>query len=252
MGTDPGARAADAPFADVDTVCLDLDGTLVDALAGWHAGFAAVWPSLLELAPGLAHLGKSRAVYDDTIRRYMAAAHARAGDGEWSDDFVRVAFRRLVAEYVSGRDRAADAIADRYIHLSVQAARLFPDTEAALDRLGPRVRLAVISNGLARDQRRKLARLGLTERFAAIVISEEVDLQKPDPAIFACALDAIGASPSSAIYVGDNPAHDIVGAHAAGMRGVWIDRDDGLFPATAGADARITSLEELPALLGLR
>jgi putative hydrolase of the HAD superfamily len=247
----PGARAADAPFADVDTVCLDLDGTLVDALAGWHAGFAAVWPSLLEVAPALARLGKSRLVYDDAIRRYMSEAHARAGDGEWSDDFVRGAFRRLVAEHVGGHDRAVDAIADRYIHLSAERARLFSDTEPALGSLASHVRLAVISNGLGRDQRRKLAHLGLAERFDAVVISEEVDLRKPDPAIFAHTLDAVGSRRESAIYVGDNPAHDIAGAHAAGMRGVWIDRGDGLFPSTEDADARITRLDELSALLGL-
>jgi putative hydrolase of the HAD superfamily len=244
-------RAPGAAFADVDTVCLDLDGTLVDALAGWRAGFGAVWPSLLELAPSLARVGTSRAVYDDAIRPYMADVHARAGGGEWSDDYVRAGFRRLVAEHADGHDRAADAIADRYIHLSVERARLFPDVEPALDRLASHVRLAVISNGLARDQRRKLARLDLARRFDVIVVSEEVDLLKPDAAIFAHTLDAIGAHPRSAIYVGDNPAHDIAGAHAAGMRGVWIDRGDGFYPPATDADARVTQLGELRALLGL-
>ncbi len=251
MATAPGVRATGAPFADVDTICLDLDGTLVDALAGWHAGFGAVWPSLLQIAPALVHLGTSRAVYDDAIRPYMADVHARAGDGEWSDDFVRAAFRRLVADHAAGHDHAAEAIADRYIHLSVERARLYADTEPALDRLASRVRLAVISNGLSRDQRRKLERLDLARRFDAIVISEEVSLLKPDAAIFAHALDAIGARPGSAIYVGDNPAHDIAGAHAAGMRGVWVDRGDGFFPPATSADARVTTLEALPALLGL-
>jgi 2-haloalkanoic acid dehalogenase type II len=246
-----GRRHAGPSLTGVDAICLDLDGTLVDTLAGWHEAFGEVWPSLLALAPSLARLGRAEAVYDDAVRRYMFDAHERAGGGEWSDDFVRAAFRRLVGEHAGGHDHAAEAIADRYIHLSVERARLYPDAAPALDRLASRVRLAVISNGLGRDQRRKIERLGLADRFDVIVVSEEVDLRKPDAAIFAHALDALGASAAAAIYVGDNPAHDIAGAHAAGMRGVWIDRGDAYFREAHAPDARITVLDELPALIGL-
>ncbi len=211
-----------------------------------------MWPSLLEIAPALARLGNSRLVYDDYVRRYMHDAQVRAGGGEWSDDFVREGFRRLVADRSAGHAHAAEAIADRYIAISVDRARLYPDALPALERLAGRLRLAVISNGLARDQHRKLDALGIATRVDAVVVSEEVDLRKPDPAIFALALEAVGGRPETALYVGDNPEHDVVGARGAGMAAVWLDRGDGFFGLPHAVDARIASLEELPALLGVR
>ena len=49
--------------------------------------------------------------------------------------------------------------------------------------------------------------------------------------------------------VGDNPARDILGANRAGIRAIWIRRENQ--PLTPGAqpDATIASLSELPALL---
>lgn len=210
-----------------------------------------MWPSLLELAPTLTRLGTSRDVYDGHVRRYMHEAQERAGGGEWSDDFVRSAFRRLVADHAAGHAHAADAIADRYIRVSVERARLYPDAMPALRSLAGERGLAVITNGLARDQREKLERLGVATLVDAVVVSEEVGLQKPDPAIFAVALDALAERADAAVYVGDNPAHDVVGAHAAGMAGVWLDRGDGFYGASDDADARIATLGELPALLGV-
>jgi HAD superfamily hydrolase (TIGR01549 family) len=245
------ARRSSAPFAYVETVYLDLDGTLVDALAGWHAGFAAVWPSLLELAPDLAHAGTSRQVYDGRVRVYMHEAHEQSGGGEWSDDFVRAAFRRLVAEHASAHAHSTDTIADRYIRLSAERAPLYPDARTAIDRIGSRVRLGVITNGLERDQRLKVGRIVLGEAFAAVVISEAVGLRKPDPAIFEHALALAGARRETALYVGDNPQHDVAGAHAAGMAAVWLNRGDGFFGTTSDAEASITRLDELPGLLGL-
>lgn len=45
---------------------------------------------------------------------------------------------------------------------------------------------------------------------------------KPNRAIFEHALDALGVAPHEAVFVGDNPREDILGAQAVGMRGVLI------------------------------
>ena len=44
-----------------------------------------------------------------------------------------------------------------------------------------------------------------------------VGVEKPDPAIFRAALDALGVAPAEALYVGDLYEVDVVGARAAGM-----------------------------------
>ena len=67
--------------------------------------------------------------------------------------------------------------------------------------------------------------LDLREFFGSITISTEARAAKPDPKIFAIALDKHNCSPSSAWHVGDSIIHDYKGAKAAQMRGIWINRD---------------------------
>lgn len=243
----PGHR--DAAFARVDTVCLDLDGTLVDTVSGWHEAFAECWPELLAIRPALARIESSASAYDDYLRPYMHDAHVAAGEGEWSDEFVRAGFRRLVALDGAPADQAANAVADAYIEGANAHMRLFPEVADALTRLRERARLGLISNGLVRDQEAKIERTAIADRFDVIVISQAVDLVKPDPAIFQYALDRLDARPDRALYAGDNPEHDIVGARAAGMLAVWVHRGDGFYGAAPDADATVSNLDELATLL---
>jgi putative hydrolase of the HAD superfamily len=117
----------------------------------------------------------------------------------------------------------------------------FDDVAAALmDLRERRLRLVVVSNwdwSLADV----LGGLGLLPLLDAVITSAEVGAQKPDPAIFAAALDAAGCGAGEAVHVGDSPEHDVEGARAAGIRPLLIDRDG------AGGDLR--SLAELAALL---
>ena len=61
--------------------------------------------------------------------------------------------------------------------------------------------------------------------------------RKPDPAIFAAALELAGAPPDEALHVGDTPEEDVDGARAAGIRPLLIDRE--------GTGGDISSLEEI-------
>ena len=98
---------------------------------------------------------------------------------------------------------------------------------AALDRLAARgVALAVVSNW---DERlpRLLAALGLAERFAAIVVSAEVGVEKPHRRIFEIAAERLGVAPGRIVHVGDRRLEDVEGAEAAGLRALWLDRGGG-------------------------
>jgi putative hydrolase of the HAD superfamily len=82
--------------------------------------------------------------------------------------------------------------------------------------------LGIVSNGAATVQYPKIDALGVRANMKAIVISEEVGVAKPHPEIFLRALHVLGAHPSEALFVGDDPAADIVGAQAAGIPTVWL------------------------------
>lgn len=124
---------------------------------------------------------------------------------------------------------------------------LIPDVLPALDDLAAAgLRLAVVSNwdaGLGDV----LADLGVAGRFEAVVVSAVVGAGKPDPAIFAHALSALGVSPTRALHCGDHPELDCAGAQRAGVRGVLIDRSNAYPDA---ACPRVRSLSELRGLTG--
>jgi putative hydrolase of the HAD superfamily len=96
--------------------------------------------------------------------------------------------------------------------------------EALLDALGPRFRLSIVSNTFYPPLiHATLARLGLTDRFAAVHTSAELGIRKPHRRIFEIALAAIGARPGEALYVGDSYGPDYEGAMGAGMAAFLID-----------------------------
>ncbi len=134
---------------------------------------------------------------------------------------------------------------------TTRRARQLLDAEAEpiLGALARDRRLALVTNGAPDVQREKLAGTPLARYFAAIVISCEVGVAKPDPRIFELALERIGADAHETVMVGDSLARDVAGAHAAGIRAVWIDRHLWAGEEGPAPDARIEALSELPAAL---
>ena len=125
---------------------------------------------------------------------------------------------------------------------------LFDDVPAVLARLGDAgLALGIVSNFEAWLDA-LLERLGVRSTFGVVVISGMEGLEKPDPRIFELALERAGVAAGEAAYVGDNPEFDVEPALALGMTPVLIDRRD-RYPEADGT--RITSMDQLPAVLGL-
>ena len=68
-------------------------------------------------------------------------------------------------------------------------------------------------------------RLGIKNYFSLIVASQEVGVEKPDPAIFQIALArlSLSESPGRVLYVGNEYRADVMGSRAAGLIPVLID-----------------------------
>jgi len=73
---------------------------------------------------------------------------------------------------------------------------------------------------------------GLLRYFDDTVFSDEVELAKPNAAIFERALDAFGLAPEQAVFVGDQPVLDVLGPRAAGLWAVQVGHlgEDGIEP----------------------
>jgi putative hydrolase of the HAD superfamily len=99
----------------------------------------------------------------------------------------------------------------------------------ALDTLRAHgLRLVVVSNAngtLCTHMRR----IGLDDCFAIVLDSQDHGVEKPDPRFFRLALEQSRADAATTIHVGDLYHVDVVGARAAGLRGVLLD-EGGLYP----------------------
>ncbi|HYW83323.1 MAG TPA: HAD family hydrolase, partial [Spirochaetia bacterium] len=86
----------------------------------------------------------------------------------------------------------------------------------------------------------------IAECFAAILISEELGVAKPDTRFFQAACDALHLPPSELLCVGDTPAADMRGAQAAGIDACWYAPSGAPWPlGDAAPHYIIRSLKEL-------
>ncbi len=127
------------------------------------------------------------------------------------------------------------------------AWQLYPETTQTLATLHERgFRLGVISNF---DSRLfgLLDGFGISRFFDPIVISTRAGAAKPEVAIFTEALAAHNLRAEEALHIGDSLRADVIGAGAAGLTPVFLDRRDS--EADSPRYRRVRSLAELLTLV---
>ena len=130
-------------------------------------------------------------------------------------------------------------------------ATLYEDVLPTLDRLQQmNLRMGIISNWDT-PLHAMVEELGLAPYFEVVVASHDqrVRSAKPDAAIFKYALNAVGVPVEEAVHVGDSFEADIMGAHAAGIRAILLDRDE---TQTGQWGETIQTLHALPDLLNAK
>jgi putative hydrolase of the HAD superfamily len=164
---------------------------------------------------------------------------------EWAPEFRREVWNQALCECGLCDPLLADRLSVLYPIERRARYQPYPDVKPCLDDLRADYRLGLVTNGPCDLQCAKLDGSGLRSYFGAVAISREVGVKKPDPRIFARALAQLGVAATYAAFVGDTPKTDIVGAHAAGMRVIWLNRDNSPLPDGIIPDATIHSLAEL-------
>ncbi|TVY08534.1 HAD-IA family hydrolase [Paenibacillus cremeus] len=97
------------------------------------------------------------------------------------------------------------------------------DSIAALKQQG--YHLGIISN-FAPTLASILKHKGILHYFDPVIVSTEVGLEKPDPAIFRLALERSELAPEDVLYIGDHDRNDIWAPAQAGIDAVKIKRYD--------------------------
>jgi putative hydrolase of the HAD superfamily len=224
-------------------VLIDLDDTLFDHAHSSGVALRAVYDAYPALA------GVPFATFQADHAELLEALHLEVLRGLRTIDAAREErFRLLLAHYTVNGSAAEAAALYRATYLTDY--RPVPGAAALLTWLRGRVAVAVVTNNAQAEQEAKLERLGMTKLIDALVVSETVGAAKPDPAIFAVALHQLGAAATQAVMLGDSWAADVRGAHAVGMRAIWLNRRRRPRPDTTPA-AELTSLEPLASVTAL-
>jgi 2-haloalkanoic acid dehalogenase type II len=198
---------------DYEVLSFDCYGTLID----WESGiWTALQPMLLanDMPVGrpevLAEFGR------------IEAAHEAGTPSLRYSDLLALVHRDLARSF--GLESNDDM--DRAFGTSVPDWPEFADSPGALDFLGEKFRLVILSNVDRDSFAGSNARLEVT--FDAIYTAEDVGSYKPDPANFDYLVahldDEFGVAPDSVLHVAQSLYHDHAPAKAAGLDTVWIDR----------------------------
>jgi putative hydrolase of the HAD superfamily len=214
------------PHPSVEEVCVE-----VLAGHGYH-------PSLAEVQRGL-----------ERAERYYEERY-------WSDDTFWASETQAAAMW---SEMYALAMAEVGVEASPAMGRqlydefgrgerwtLFPDVLPAVRELHAMgMRMGIVSNWDARLPG-LCHHLGLSRYLDFVISSANLGLIKPEASIFQSALGRVGAAPGETVHVGDHYYADVLGARAAGIHPILLDR----WEWSSHPDCTvINSLAELPGLV---
>jgi putative hydrolase of the HAD superfamily len=173
---------------------------------------------------------KTKKEFDDILQQEGKADHS----------FWYLFYSHLLPE-LGVHDDALREVLLNATRVSANWRDIRPGTRQALQRLGRRYPLAVISNADGKIAN-VLESCGIADCFQTITDSGLVGYEKPHPVIFEAPLGGMKVSPEQSLYVGDVYSVDYQGATRAGMQAMLFDvsgayRESGL--------PRVESLEEL-------
>jgi putative hydrolase of the HAD superfamily len=226
----------------IEAILFDLDDTLLDGDVAWRCGMEALRQARGPELDRTTALDAWNTVFEEYFAQYLT--------GALTFEASRIARIRAWAEAVSIDVVAGDELSwfDDYLRGYQAGWTAFDDVEPTLSLLGG-FRLGVITNGDGVQQRSKLTALGLTEAFEVVVCSGDVGFAKPDRRIFEVAADRLSLAPDRCLFVGDRRESDALGALAAGMSAVWLNRKGQ--PAPDDLVPQIETLGQLPTLVSV-
>jgi putative hydrolase of the HAD superfamily len=220
----------------IRAILFDMGGTLDGDGQHWLDRFVALYRSFGVTLPR------------ETLRGAFDEAERRAN----LDDAIGSAnFQQMIELYVTWQ----------LDHLGLTSARLKQDlvagfsgpvrkavasnVELLAELAGRGFELGVVSNGCGNVEQ-LCADFGYTPFLSVIVDSRRVGIFKPDPAIFAYAVEKVGREPGEIMMVGDSFERDVRPSKKIGMKTAWlegIERRD--CPKPALVDLHLRTLAEL-------
>lgn len=255
------------------TIIFDLDDTLL-----WDNKSVAV--SLSETCSyAEEQCGVDASLLEQAIRSEAPARYTETGiydftrsiginpfEGLWGDfddegdgfqsmkrvipEYRRTAWIQALLQTGIADETLGAELSEYFPRMRRKNAFVYHDTLQVLEQLKGRYQLLLLTNGSPSLQQVKLEMTPeIAPYFDAIVVSGAFGIGKPDRSIFEYALAKTGNTKSEALMVGDNLLTDILGANRAGIRSVWLNRENKAPHDSIVPDFEIHDLAELLPLL---
>jgi 2-haloacid dehalogenase len=227
-----------APGLSVDALVFDAYGTLFD-VQSVEATAERLFPAH---GAALSQLWRAKQLEYTWLQSLMLSAHQRR------EDFAALTAHAL--DYAAERlglslvPAARHRLLDAYLDLTP-----FDDAEHALARLAPLPRI-VLSNGTSEMLEPLVAATRLALHLDTVLSADRAGIYKPSPRVYQLAVDYLKLLPIRVGFVSSN-GWDVAGGKAFGFTAIWINRTGAPVERHGPKpDAILTSLAELPALLG--
>ncbi|HEL2460597.1 MULTISPECIES: HAD-IA family hydrolase [unclassified Streptococcus] len=161
------------------------------------------------------------------FRRYADEVFKATATGKMSlKDSHIYRMKHALADFgyqVSDATALAIQIDYDYFQGQIELSPVFPEIFSWCQAQG--ITMGIITNGPYKHQLRKIRTMGLVNWFELehVLISGQVGITKPNPAIFQLMEERLGMSGEDICYLGDSFENDIIGAKTAGWQAVWFN-----------------------------
>ncbi|MDD2292811.1 MAG: YjjG family noncanonical pyrimidine nucleotidase [Bacteroidales bacterium] len=187
--------------------------------------------------------------YDEFISYYEVINHHLWDEyeaGRITKEYLRRErfYQTLKNNYGKDDLDLSERMGNRYLEYMALGKALMPgalDLLRAIQSKGGK--MAIVSNGFREVQYRKMEVSGIANFFSAVMISDEIGVHKPHPAIFKKAMEAIGGGKKETLMVGDDYRNDIEGAQIFGIDQFYYNPNN--IPSDKGATYESSDLWDL-------
>lgn len=222
-------------------ISFDADSTLVDFATVMRHALGCALDELVRVHPAARVLLS----IDGMIATRNQVAREMKGRVHNLEEIRLLSFQRTLKEIGVDDNNLAHHINAVYLKHRFEDITLYPDVIPALDALGFHYRLGLLSNGNSYPDR-----CGLGNRFQFVVLAQDHGVEKPDPRIFAIALEHAGCAPNEMLHIGDSLDDDVRGARRVGVAAIWLNRKNVPNDTDIRPDGEISSLLDLVAGAG--
>jgi putative hydrolase of the HAD superfamily len=207
---------------NVTHIFFDLDHTLWDTDKNSEESLQELFLELNLEQAGI----PSFPVFHKQYRQHNQRLWGLYAENQVGKDAVRLhRFLHTLQDFgIHDDGETAKVIAEKFISITPYKLHLIAGAKELLSHLHGRYNLSIITNGFSESQYIKLKQSGIDIYFDHVFISEEIGINKPDPAIFHHAVKLSGAlGIENCVMVGDTYETDIVGAISCGMKAVYLE-----------------------------